>query len=685
MNTNKNLFQLNLNISFLNNNRHLYAFMLLFILQVLSYSNSFNSSWLFDDYPNIIDNPYVHINSFSWDEIKKPLSLSRPLSYFSFSINYYFGKFDVYHYHLTNFLIHYLTSIFLFCFISRTLQLPVFNKEYDYDYYSITLLASSLWATSPINAPAVSIIVQRMASMAGLFYIISMYCFLRARTTDNKKYFHIFLLLSIIAAFLAFSSKQNAIVLPISFFLYDLMFLHNEGRRNVLLSNKYIYAFIIISLLVVIIFHSYFASIFDGYRLRPYTMYERLLTEPRVIVFYLSLIIYPASNRFALLHDIDISTSIISPLTTLPAILFLFFLVYLSYILTKRYPLAAFSLIFFLINHIIEGTIIPLEVVFEHRNYIPSMFLFLPLVLALRAFTRSESTSTTLKYSALFTITIFLAAQAHTTYMRNFTFRTPLSLWTDNVKKAPNLSIVHNNLGREYYEHGFYQEAYDEFTQAIYLNRYNNFEQRGLPYHNLALMMLEKGKLSEALINARKAIELSPNNIRMRSMFIRILLRDGNYEAACASLTEALRKWPGSASLRSTLAILYILTEKYDEAIMETEKALYLGDLSPDPYALLGESYRMKGECWKALKYWKEYMEKSNGGNKARLALIEIYGKLGDQSNVNKTLSEFIKYTENLNETSLYNQVNSGEVFFYKPDIASIKQIIGKPMSMYFK
>ena len=114
-----------------------------------------------------------------------------------------------------------------------------------------------------------------------------------------------------------------------------------------------------------------------------FTLKERLLTEPRIIIYYLSEIFYPMASRLSLVHDIKISTSFFKPWTTIPAILAIISLLGIGLSQAIKRPIIAFAIFFYFINHIIESTILPLELIFEHRNYLPSFFLFFPVATGL--------------------------------------------------------------------------------------------------------------------------------------------------------------------------------------------------------------------------------------------------------------------------------------------------------------
>jgi len=125
--------------------RYVFTIIALFVVLIIIYGNSFHNEWHLDDYENIVNNPAVHLKSLSFNHIQKvfPGRLSGrflPLSLCTFALNYYFGGTSVFGYHVVNFFIHYIASLFLFLLIYRTLQLPGLNRQYQETAYPIALL-----------------------------------------------------------------------------------------------------------------------------------------------------------------------------------------------------------------------------------------------------------------------------------------------------------------------------------------------------------------------------------------------------------------------------------------------------------------------------------------------------------------------------------------------------------------
>ena len=194
----ENGFTLPVNINSPESKKYFFTFIALLAALFIIYSNSFHGDWHFDDFGNIVNNPHTQMKSFSWTEIKHYVydinhnRLWRPLPVLSFALNYKLGGTDVFGFHVVNFIIHYLSSVFLFLFIYNTLRLPRLKDQYENIAYPVALLATFFWALNPLHVTCVTYIVQRYTSMAGLFYIMSMYFYLKGRTSAHSKinFFH---------------------------------------------------------------------------------------------------------------------------------------------------------------------------------------------------------------------------------------------------------------------------------------------------------------------------------------------------------------------------------------------------------------------------------------------------------------------------------------------------------------
>ncbi|MCI5135634.1 MAG: hypothetical protein D3920_11295, partial [Candidatus Electrothrix sp. AW2] len=409
---------------------------------LLSYSNTFHASWHLDDTFNIISNKKIHLSSLSLPEINNALrahptssknTLYRPLACLSLALNWYISQDNVFSYHIVNLAIHILTAWFLFLTIQLLLKNHYQKKHPSQFYLTAALLGALFWALAPIQTQAVTYIVQRMASMAAMFSVLTIYAYLRGRIASKKNIY--WFLLCLISSFAALGCKENTILLIPSLLLVEFSFF----QRNMNKKQTFHLILGILALLTALLSFVHYGlgqnldSILqlDGYSKRTFSLSERILTQPRIILMYLSQIFIPVAERLSIEHDILLSTSFFAPWTTLPAILLILLMISGSFFFLRKYPLICFPVLFFFLNHAVESTIIPLEMIFEHRNYLPSLFLFLPAgMLIAHILYGTPPQPLFRRITATICAILFLIISAHATYTRNKAWATEESLWS---------------------------------------------------------------------------------------------------------------------------------------------------------------------------------------------------------------------------------------------------------------
>jgi tetratricopeptide (TPR) repeat protein len=679
----ENGFTLNIKWKFSGGREYAAAFIALFVFLIIIYSNSFQGQWIFDDKHNIVENRNIFLKNFDWPDVKKTFhdpynNISRPLAYFSFALNYYFDGLNVFGYHIINLIIHYLSSVFVFLFIFNTLKLQMLRNQYRHVSYSIALLAVVFWATSPVQVTAVTYIVQRMASMAGLFYIMAMYFYLKGRTSINQKSKIRFFTVALLCALFSFATKENAVLLPISIWFYDLLLIQGATRENIIKNLKLIIPVIVV-VLAVSLWYVNILSFFSGeaYKIRPFTLGERLLTEPRVMIFYISLLLYPDNSRLMLLHDIRTSTSLLNPWTTMPAIALIAGFVVLAVYISRKKPLITFCILFFFINHFIEGSFIPLELIYEHRNYIPSMLFFVPIAILVLHVIDFFSDKKTIQIMMIVLFTFLLFAQGHTVFARNALFSNPLLLWSDNVVKTPMLSRPHDVLGSYYWNLGFHDKAYILFSRALSLNRDTNLLNRSKNLHNIGLYHLyvtgEYDKALDFFYNAQKiypGFDLTYHSVAL------CFIHKGDLNEAERRLKQAILIWPNNADMRHAQSFIFLKTDNNDEAIKEARQAFMLNPDLSGSLSILGEAYRKKGNYITAIYYWERYIGKNPNNIRGNLALIELYDKQNKKHQLYQIIGKLMTLKGQESWHEFINQTRGNpKLMGYTPDPETVIQI----------
>lgn len=628
------------------------ALLFFLVVLLLVYVPSFSGIWIYDDIPNILENDNVHLEQISVASLKKAFifksqdlsateRVQRPLSYLSFALNWYVGKNQVFGYHLVNFLIHFTATVFLYLFIKNSLMLPIFDNKYHDSAHTAAFLSSIIWAIHPIHVTAVTYIVQRMASMAGMFTIMSMYGYLKARTARTVRGTIGGYAACGLCALTAFATKQNSAMLPVSLFLYEMIMIrgmaHIDLKKMVRWGLPALAMVILVGLILTDPTH-----LLDGYENRPFTLVERLMTESRVVIIYLKMLYYPLLSELTLVHDIEVSTSLWSPWTTLPSIILVAgsFSTALFW-LSKRQPIIAFGIVFFFVNHAIEGSFIGLELIYEHRNYIPSMLLFLiPVILFLKTL---NYFSYSRKFQMLFVVTgaVVLASIGHSTHAYSNLFRHGLIFWRDNANKSPHLSVVQNNYGIELMKHGFNEKAFQALQRSETLDRYFNLSQKGVTYHNLGLYYETiENDYQQALSYFKKATEITLNSKTMWLAYSMCELVNGNVEEAEAHLEACLNKWPDDPEILTAMGKIQLLKGNTDTAFAYARQARVALTGAVGPLAIFGERYRLQGMRAKAVFFWQAYRSERPGSLVAALMLCELYYQAGNYDRLSRVVAD---------------------------------------------
>jgi len=297
------------------------------------------------------------------------------------------------------------------------------------------------------------------------------------------------------------------------------------------------------------------ASILKAYRVRDFTLLERLLTQPRVVVFYLSLVVLPLPSRLNLLHRFTTSHSPIDPPATLLTILALLGLLALALRLAPRERLAAFCMLWFFLQLALESSVVGLEMAFEHRLYLP---MFGAALLAADAIFRAVPGPPS---RAVVAGAVVVALLGVGTVVRNATWRDRVTFWSDAVSKSSESPRAHNSLGRALADEGRLAEADREFREAL------RIKPRHTESHfNLGVIAYQRGRDAEAILHYTAALEIDSGYARAHNNLAAALLRQRRYDEAIHHFRETVRLDPYHASAHFNLAVLLEGRERFEEA-----------------------------------------------------------------------------------------------------------------------
>ncbi len=380
---------------------------------VMAYALALDGPLLFDDMPALTQNTLLQIDGATFDDWRvASLSsdagpLRRPVAMFSFALNYVAsGGFSPAGLKAVNLLIHLVIATLLFLLVVKLLRTPALQRLNAEDERAVALLAAAIWLLHPLHVSTVLYVVQRMAQLSTLFVLLGLLVFVRYRLrwaeqgASPGELLAATLWFSIIGAFAVFS-KENGALLPWLIAVTEVTLFRGmwQGRARWALVRAGWLVFVIPLLLVLLIFLFSPEIIVASYGSREFTLSERLLTQVRILWQYAAWFFIPNITDMGLYHDdIALSKSLLQPWTTLLAILCWVVALCGAWLLRSRYPLILFSVLFYLVANSMESSFWPLEMVFEHRTYLPSVALAL---LAAAAFYKIARFSTRVRFSVI--------------------------------------------------------------------------------------------------------------------------------------------------------------------------------------------------------------------------------------------------------------------------------------------
>lgn len=387
--------------------RAVFFLLLISVSVFLVYRPGLHGPFVFDDTTNIVHNPAVAISNLSYQDLQKAASssdsgvLKRPLAMLSFALNHYFsGSYqDTFPYKVTNLVIHLINTVLVYWLSFLLLQQ---NRAYSrvemaFDKW-LPAFISAAWALHPLNLTTVLYTVQRMTSLAALFVLIGLITFIYGRQRIEQQRPHGFIVMGTgLYAGLIFGllSKENAALLPLFILVIEYVFFDYSNLRRLQQSGlKRFYFFSVIAPLALIFIWliarpDFILSTYAG---RDFNITQRLLTEPRILWFYISLVFIPDITKLSLFHDdIPISTGLFAPWTTSIAWIGLIIALVLAIKNKQKHPIFSFAVLWFLVGHSMESGFIGLEIAQEHRNYLPMLGLLMAAMYGLFALLNNYS------------------------------------------------------------------------------------------------------------------------------------------------------------------------------------------------------------------------------------------------------------------------------------------------------
>ncbi|MGA2604359.1 MAG: tetratricopeptide repeat protein [Verrucomicrobiia bacterium] len=578
-----------------------------------AYHNSFTVPFLFDDPHAIEDNPTIR-HLWPIGDVLSPPPTSfvvggRPVLNLSLAVCYALGGLAVWWYHAFNLVVHVLAGLTLYGIMRRTLARPALRERFGASGEWVALAVAVLWTVHPLQTEAVTYIYQRCESLMGLFYLLTLYCFIRgAESGRSVGWFG----LSVASCFLGMASKEVMVTAPLMVLLYDRTFVSGSfrgtwGRHRRLyleLASSWLWlGYLMVGLHARGI----------GYGLgTKWWGYAPL--ECRVVVQYLRLTVWP----HPLILDYGQHAAIGPLAAAAPYALILAVLATGVLFALKRQPAIGFVGAWFFVILAPTSSVVPIggSPMAEHRMYLPlaavvTMAVVGAVALGKRLFDRQQGVVLGCVAGGSVTVLLtFLSIQ------RNQDYNSPVTIWQGTVEKYPNNSRAHYNLGAALLQSGELQDAIGHLEQAVriqpdFAEAHNSagvaLEQAGRvqeaighyeralqirpdfadAHNNLGIALMRQGRLAEAIGQYEQALRIQPDYVRAQCNWANALLRMGQVPEAIQHYEQALRIQPDFAEVHYNVGLALEKVGRTPEAIQHYEQALRIRpDFVQAQYAL---------------------------------------------------------------------------------------------------
>lgn len=429
--------------------------------------------FLFDDHINITENPSLKLPALRTDYLVEAATANpagagqRWLSMLSLALNQYWLGPEAYGFKLVNILLHGLNGLALYAFLAMLASLQATRQPIGRREMPLLLPAAgfmvSWWLLSPINLSPVLYVVQRMTSLSALFtwVCLTSWILFRRDLARGLNWGAVFwFMAAVTAALLSVSSKENGALIPLYLLLLDILLLRPLIDQPL---HARVFAFLLGAIVLVCVFAiTAFLLvrpdlITGDYGLRDFTPTERVMTQGRVLWFYAAQTLVP-QNALLGLHQDDwvVSRGLLAPASTLLAWLGWTLITLAALRLRRHYPLASFGVLLFLAAHSMEASFLSLEMVHEHRNYLPSC----GIIIAMTSIVTSLVSRFDTRIRRLISVgaALYLVAIAVTLSLR-------VNLWSNPVDHAMAESRHHPDSPRSQYQWGRVQLRLWEHTR----------------------------------------------------------------------------------------------------------------------------------------------------------------------------------------------------------------------------
>jgi len=627
------------------------------------YANSLSVPFVFDDDESIVQNVFIRELWPLTNAFKAPAKTSvdgRPVLCLSLAINYAIGGLDVRVYHVTNILIHICAALALFGVIRRTLLTEKLKPTFGDNADGVALAAALIWVAHPLCTQAVTYVIQRAESLMAMFYLLTVYCALRALNASRSNRWAV---ASVVACALAMGTKEVAISAPVLVWLFDRT-LFAGSFAAALRQWPVFYAALAGTMLIQV------ALVLGsprpdaaGFGTAAQQPLAYLATEFGVIVHYLRLTFWPTGLCIDYAWPIAKTAMEIVPPLILVALLFVATIRAIA--IKSAWCIAGSA--FFMILAPTSSVLPMMDPIFEHRFYLPLAVVCVAAVCLLAILLKRMAVDSARRFAPV-AVMALVVTLGLLTIRRNAVYQTDLGLWQDTLAKRPenvramvNVGIAHmlagkdgdavvvlqkavaknprhaeaqQNLAAALTRIGRYDEAIPHYEECLRLS--DNYYQA---HFNLALVLEKVGRPDDAMRHYEEALRIYPEYPEANEKLARLLTTKGLIDEAMARYQVALRHNPDSAVVHNAVGNLHVRTGRWNNAVEQYKAALALDPDFLEATNNLGATLARLGDTDEAIQLFTSALSRHPDNAMLLANLGTVYLKAGDDESAERAFA----------------------------------------------
>jgi protein O-mannosyl-transferase len=580
------------------------ATMSVVLLVLIAYANSFRGALVFDDRAEITENASI---KQLWP-LTIPLSPpaeagtgGRPMANLTLALNYAVSGLNTWSYHIANFAIHTMAALVLFGVVRRSLSLPGMDRRCQHAAGALALTTALLWAVHPLQTQVVTYLSQRTEELMGLFYLLTVYCFIRGATGSSRGW-HI---AAVAVCFLGMLSKEVMVTAPVMVLLYDRIFI-GGSFREAWARRRFLYLGLAATWLVLPLLMHDVKTRGVGYGL-GISAFQYALTESKAVVVYLRLSLWPRPLIFD--YGIELLKRISD---ALPYLVLLGVFLTAAVVALRRWSRAGFAAAWVFLILAPGSSVVPIlqQPIAESRMYLSLAGILVLVIVGGYIWLGSR---------VLVAGFLLVIAGVGLTLHRNPVYRSEESLWRDVIAKRPENPRAHYNLGVWLDLSGRRAEAVTEYKVAIvlsptYADAHNNFGNA----------LLEEGRVEEAIQQLKIALRVRPTYVDAHYNMGNALVARGDIQDAISHYETCLRLAPPDAKTLNNLGSALLRVGQVDRAISNFEAAIKLNPKFADPQGNLGTALYYLGRTTDAIRAYQQALTLDPDHLDARHNLAEV-------------------------------------------------------------